>query len=153
LQLRRDEGEPRYIWLSTPPDRFKDGASSGAPVHFARPQRVSVTNETIITEGGLKGNIISYFLNCPVVAVAGVSTFKDDFADTLKRDLPELRRVVIAYDSDWQQKREVKRALLRLQRTLAKAGLRWKVRTWPPEFKGYDDFLNAVSLERAEVAA
>jgi hypothetical protein len=152
LQLRRDEGEPRYIWLSSPPDKFTDGASSGAPAHFARPQRVAVTNEVVITEGAMKANVVSFFLNTPVVGVAGVSTFTDDFGEYLKRELPDLRRAVICYDTDWQSKKEVRRALLRLQRTLTKAGLRWKVRTWPPEFKGYDDYL-AATVMREEVPA
>ena len=112
-----------------------------------------VTNEAIITEGALKANVISSFLDAPVVGVAGTSSFNETFGDYLKEELPDLRRVVIAYDTDWMKKKEVRRALLRLQRVLTKAGLRWKLRTWPGEYKGYDDFLLAVSLERAEVAA
>jgi hypothetical protein len=143
LLLRRDDGELRYIWLSTPPDKFTDGAGSGAPVHFARPQRVSLTHDVIVTEGCLKANVISYFLNAPVVGVAGTSSFNETFGDYLKAELPDLKRVVIAYDTDQTRKVEVRRALLRLQRVLSRAGLRWKVRTWPDTWKGYDDYLLA----------
>lgn len=152
IQIRRDEGAPRYIWLSTPPDNFEGGASSGAPVHFCRPERIRATGEAILTEGALKGAVISYFLNRGVVSVAGVSTFTEDFGQQLKADFPELRHVRIAYDNDWQQKREVRKALFRLQGTLRRAGLRWSVRKFPDAYKGYDDYLAATVL-REEVVA
>lgn len=152
IQLRRDEGEPRYIWLSTPPDRFEGGASSGAPVHFCRPERIRATGEALLTEGALKGAVISYFLDCGVIAVPGVSTFTEDFGEQLKADFPELRHVRIAYDNDWRQKREVRTALFRLQSTLRRAGLRWSVRKFPDAFKGYDDYLAATALGEEVVA-
>lgn len=152
IQIRRDEGEPRYIWLSTPPDRFDGGASSGAPVHVCRPERIRATGEALITEGALKSAVISFFLDCGVIGVAGVSTFTEDFGEQLKSDFPELRHVTIAYDNDWQQKREVRKALFRLQGTLRRAGLRWSVRKFPNAFKGYDDYLAATVL-REEVVA
>ncbi|MBA3804091.1 MAG: DUF3854 domain-containing protein [Acidobacteria bacterium] len=153
LQLRRDDGALRYVWLSTPSDKFVDGASSGAPIHFARHQRIRETGEALITEGALKGMIISHFLGAGVIAVGGTSAFSDGFGAMLKAELPELRRVTICYDADWTAKREVKKALLRLQRNLSRAGLRWKVRTWPGEAKGYDDYLLSVAAQHEEVAA
>lgn len=152
IQIRRDEGEPRYIWLSTPPDRFTEGASSGTPVHFCRPERIRATGEALLTEGALKGAVISFFLGCGVVAVPGVSTFTEDFGERLKADFPELRHVILCYDNDWQQKKEVRKALFRLQRTLRRAGLRWSVRKFPDAFKGYDDYLAATVLREEEVA-
>jgi hypothetical protein len=152
IQIRRDEGEPRYIWLSTPPDRFEGGASSGAPVHVCRPERIRATGEALLTEGALKAAVISFFLNCGVIGVAGVSTFAEDFGEQLKADFPGLRHVTIAYDNDWQQKREVRKALFRLQATLRRAGLRWSVRKFPVSFKGYDDYL-AVTVVRKEAVA
>lgn len=152
IQLRRDEGEPRYIWLSTPADKFDGGASSGAPVHFCRPERVRVTGEALLTEGALKSAVISFFLSCGVIGVAGVSTFTDDFGEQLKADFPELRHVILCYDNDWQQKREVRKALFRLQGTLRRAGLRWSVRKFPNAYKGYDDYL-AATVMREEVPA
>lgn len=152
IQLRRDEGGPRYIWLSTPPDKFAGGASSGAPVHFSRPERIRETGQALITEGALKASIISYFLDCGVIGVAGVSTFTEDFGEQLKTDFPEQRHVRIAYDNDWQHKREVRKALFRLQSTLRRAGLRWSVRKWPDAWKGYDDFLAATVQCEEEMA-
>lgn len=150
LLLRRDEGELRYVWLSTPPDKFNRGASTGAPPHFARVDRIRETGRALITEGALKAAITSYFLDCGVIGVAGVSTFTEDFGVRLREQLPELRQVILAYDSDWKLKPEVKKALLRLQRSVARAGLRWKVREWEGA-KGYDDYL--LMRARQEVAA
>ena len=152
IQLRRDEGELRYIWLSTPTDRFDGGASSGAPVHVCRPERIRTTGEALLTEGALKSAVISYFLDCGVIGVAGVSTFAEDFGEQLKADFPGLRHVRIAYDNDWRQKREVRKALFRLQSTLRRAGLRWSVRKFPDAFKGYDDYLVAAALGEEVVA-
>jgi hypothetical protein len=146
IQIRRDEGEPRYIWLSTPPDKFDGGASSGAPAHVCRPERIRATDEALLTEGALKSAVISFFLNCGVIGIAGVSTFAEDFGDQLKADFPELRHVTLAYDNDWRQKREVRKALFRLQGTLRRAGLRWSVRKFPSAYKGYDDYLAATAV-------
>jgi hypothetical protein len=150
IQIRRDEGEPRYVWLSS--NGKPEGSGPGAPVHVCRPERVRATGEALLTEGALKGAIISFFLNCGVIAVPGVSTFTEDFGEQLKADFPELRHVRIAYDNDWAVKREVRRALFRLQGTLRRAGLRWSVRKFPDAFKGYDDYLAATVL-REEVSA
>ena len=138
--------------MSTPPDRCEGGASSGAPVHFCRPERIRASGEALLTEGALKGAVISFFLGCGVIAVPGVSTFAEGFGAQLKADFPELRHVRIAYDNDWAVKREVRKALFRLQGTLRRAGLRWSIRKFPSVFKGYDDYLAATML-REEVTA
>jgi hypothetical protein len=150
LQVRLDEGETRYKWLSS--GYNPEGASPGAPVHFSRPHRMRETGETIITEGALKGDVISSFLNCGVVAVPGTSAFNEKFGEWLKSEAPELRRVVIAYDSDWRTKLQVRAALEKLMKVLSRAGLRWSARTWTGDAKGYDDYLLAASNQQ-EVAA
>jgi hypothetical protein len=150
LQVRLDEGETRYKWLSS--GHNPEGASPGAPVHFSRPHRMRETGETIITEGALKGDVISSFLNCGVVAVPGTSAFNEKFGEWLKSEVPELRRVVIAYDADWRTKLQVRAALEKLMKVLSRAGLRWSARTWTGDAKGYDDYLLAASIH-GEVAA
>ncbi len=149
-QIRRDEGSPRYLWFSSAGKPH--GTSSGAPVHFSRPHRMRETGETIITEGALKGDVISSFLNCGVVAVPGTGAFNEKFGEWLKSEAPELRRVVIAYDSDWRTKLQVRAALEKLMKVLSRAGLRYLARTWTGDAKGYDDYLLAASNQQ-EVAA
>src|SRR5262249_15067475 len=70
-QIGKDFGA-RYVWLSSPePDDWASrgcgagwtGASSGAPIHFARPWRAEATGEAIITEGPLKADITAEMLD------------------------------------------------------------------------------------------
>lgn len=137
-QIRQDSGT-RYIWFSSR-DR-KEGASSGAPVHFTRPWRVNSTGEAVITEGALKADVIAEAIDACVVAVPGVCSFKEDFGRTLKRELPRLRRVFLAFDSDWRVKPQVERALLRLLNSVERAGLPGAFLDWDGP-KGLDDLLS-----------
>ena len=139
LQLRRDHGSPRYLWLSSP--GRPGGSSSGAPVHFSAPHLIRNTHEAIITEGALKADVISQCLDRAVIALAGVNSFSEQFARLLTESLPELHHVQLAYDQDWREKHQVRLALFRLLRSLRSSGLSVLVSTWPRHFKGYDDFL------------
>jgi hypothetical protein len=152
FQIRRDEGEPRYMWFSTNPEKFIDGTSSGAPVHFAKPQLLRDANEVTITEGALKADAIAYLTQAPVIGVAGVGNFGSDFASRLRESFPRLHRAVIAYDRDLLEKEQVYSALMRLTAQLEDALFRVRIRTWPHPAKGYDDFLLS-QLVRQEVGA
>jgi hypothetical protein len=150
MQIRRDEGTPKYLWFSSA--GRAGGASSGAPVHFAKSHLLKDADEVTITEGALKAEIAAHLLGAPVIGVAGVSTFGDDFAANLKQRFPRLLRVLIAYDSDLWRKPEVARALERLAAQLTRARFSVRVRTWSDRFKGFDDYLVA-QLHRLEGAA
>ncbi len=152
LQLRRDEGEPRYIWFSS--NGYPHGTSSGAPIHYARPHLLHDAAEVLLTEGALKADVVSYFMDAPVIAAAGVHNFGQDFAATLRVKFPNLRTTFIAFDSDFRVKPQVKAALEKLMRDLAGIGFKVRVRTWPPEHKGIDDYLAMLSQPHVvEVAA
>ncbi len=141
--IRQDTGA-RYLWLSSP-DRT-GGASSGAPVHFARPWRARSTSFAVITEGALKADIIAEHLDQAVIALAGVSSHSD-FGQLLRRELPELKAVAIAFDSDWRSNGAVRAALLRLIDVLEEASLAVKVWNWEGA-KGLDDLLTESSEVR-----
>jgi hypothetical protein len=142
LQIRRDGNpEPKYLWL-TSVDK-PEGASPGAPLHFSKPDIIQISGEAIITEGALKADCISEFADVPTLALAGVTAINPEkLVIQLKQAFPKLQRVIIGFDVDWQEKAEVKAALLRLKRTLETTNLIVKVRTWKPELgKGFDDVL------------
>ncbi len=140
FQVRRDEGEPRYIWFSST-DR-DGGASSGSPLHFANWLLLPDASEITLTEGALKADIAAHFLNAPVVAAAGVSCFGENFAANLREKFPKLKTCVVAFDSDFRTKPQVKASLDKLIRQLSAVGLRVRVRTWAAELgKGIDDYL------------
>ncbi len=153
LQVRRDNAEEnKYIWLSTNPDnneKFKDGASSGAPLHFVLPDLVKDTGEILITEGALKADCISEFTGKSVVALAGVTCANfEELPANLKKALPALQKVVIAYDADFSVNNQVKRALLKMNRALKDFGYRGGVLQWElAQGKGLDDLLLAEKRE------
>jgi hypothetical protein len=155
-RLEKPFGKMKYVWLSSKEDRDgnarENGTGSGSPVHFARPDLLDGADEVLLTEGGLKASVICYLTGSPVIGVAGVSTFGDDFAANLKQRFPRLLRVLIAYDSDLWRKPEVARALERLAAQLTRARFSVRVRTWSDRFKGFDDYLVA-QLHRLEGAA
>lgn len=134
--------KPKYYWFSTPPDGYICGTSSGTPLHFVKPDRVKQTKQIIITEGALKADRIGEFKGEAVVAIAGVSCFPETIAMDLQKQLPELKRVVIALDMDMWVNPNVKTALLRLIGIFQASDLEEQVKTWDvAQGKGYDDYL------------
>lgn len=142
LQIRRDgNAQPKYLWL-TSVDR-PEGASSGSPLHFVKPDLANASGEIIVTEGALKADRISEFSDSATVALAGVNAMNPDrFTQIIRRALPNLKKLFIAFDIDWQDKSEVKNALLRLGRSLTAGAFNVIVREWDANYgKGLDDAL------------
>ncbi len=153
-QIRRDDvadGQPKYIWFSSAGKPH--GTSSSSPLHYARPHLLCGASEVLLTEGALKADVVSYFMDAPVIAAAGVNNFGRDFAATLREKFPNLRTTFIAFDSDFRVKPQVKAALEKLMRELSGAGFKVRVRTWPPEYKGLDDYLLAFSQSNVKGVA
>jgi hypothetical protein len=150
FQIRRDKGEPRYIWLSSAGK--SGGTSSGAPVHFANAHLLARAAEVTVTEGALKADIAAYLSHAPVIGVAGVNSFGADFSTRLRESFPNLARVRVAYDRDLLEKPPVYEALKRLTAQLERARFSVRVRTWPPPSKGYDDFLLSQSMVQGVAA-
>lgn len=153
LQVRRDylrhAKDPRYTWLSS--RGYPLGTSSGAPAGIEYPERIIETGRALITEGSLKAYVAAQYLppdEGGIIALAGVSTFRDTFALHLKQAFPSLHSVSIAFDRDWREKREVKRQLYRLMRLLKAESLSVSVCTWDTTEKGIDDYLVAEAREK-----
>lgn len=49
--------------------------------------------------------------------------------------------IIIAYDMDMYDKKEVDAAYQKLQSIVANAGFRYRTLRWDPEYKGLDDYL------------
>lgn len=141
LQFRKDEGSPKYLWLSSASKNR--GASSGAPLHFAKAHLINPQQKVIITEGSLKADVIADRLDRAVVGMPGVSHFPDHFALKLFGLFPSLEDVYIAFDSDWRTNRAVKSALIKLIREIRTAKCEPHILRWSPRFKGFDDYLVA----------
>ncbi|MBO0862971.1 MAG: DUF3854 domain-containing protein, partial [Chloracidobacterium sp.] len=164
-QIRRAyarDDEPRYLWLSS--NEKEDGTSSGAPTHYRNIELARKTGQLILTEGALKADVAAHLLDnqYALIAVPGVSTFSEDFGQRLREQIPELRQVVIIFDSDQAENDDVKRALVRLRGsseepdkgpgTLREAGLDVRELTWGKDLgKGLDDLLLANPDRRVQV--
>ncbi len=151
LKVRRPdpcEG-PRYLYLTS----TKDGGPSAASVLHV-PVAARALRETadtlVVTEGELKADVATHLLGKPVVGVPGVGSW------ALALDLAKARRparVVVAFDMDRKTKPPVAAAQRELIRALRLAGWDGKAVgswSWPPQWKGIDDYLAARA--RGEVA-
>lgn len=142
LQIRRDGNrDPKYLWLSSVDET--EGASPGAPLHFSKPYLAVENRELIVTEGALKADRISEFAQVAAVALAGVSAVKPEkLIAQIKQAFPALESVIIGFDIDWQENKEVKDALFRLKEAIEKTDLTVIIRTWDASLgKGLDDVL------------
>lgn len=123
VQMRRfnvkpDEG--KYIWLSTnDAGKYPRGASSGSPLHFAKPDLIPLREGiALITEGALKADIISEKLGFAVIASAGCA-FPITKISEIEKALPELKIACVAFDGDYTEpkKEGVRNGMLRLFQT------------------------------------
>lgn len=155
--------EPRdgckYIWLSSNPETLDErgqqkyplGASSGSPVHFANRPAMWESDELVITEGTLKADCIAALTGLPVVGVAGTHSTRG-LAPKLRATFPRLRSVAVAFDKDLLIKAQVAAAVNRLVAQLEAERFRVRVRLWPGDAKGFDDYLLS-ELRAREVTA
>jgi hypothetical protein len=144
LQIRRNsvgKDQSKYIWFSS--RDLTDGASSGSPIHFVNVDLAKQKGFAVITEGPLKADICAEKMSLCFIAVAGVSSFNNVFAQQLKKEIPQLKTVAIAFDSDWEDKSSVCNAVIRLIDTLKEHNINIKIWTWDTKFKGLDDFILA----------
>jgi hypothetical protein len=148
LQIRRDVGQPKYLWLS--PSSKPGATPSGAPCHYAKSHLLHDAREVTLVEGMLKSDIAAHFLNQPVIGNAP-SCFGADFAENLRTNFPKLQTVYVAFDMDFKRNEHVRAAMFRLTTQLERVRFQVRVRTWPPEWKGIDNYLLAIAQQ--EVAA
>ena len=105
-----------------------------------------------ITEGEKKAIVINMILNCPVVALPGVSTFRKLFEPEYKRDKSMIQTlidrglvaVIVVYDADKSVNESVLGAEEGLVEMCHNAGVYTYVGEWNPHYgKGADDILIA----------
>lgn len=141
FQIRRDTSDKkrRYITLSSA--RY-GGASGPTFTHYANWKNVPVT-KCIITEGPLKGAIINYLTDIPVLAIPGVSSQKYLIEALKELKKQGLKEVQIAFDMDFYTKEGVQKALADLRKKLSDLELPFYQLKWDAKYKGYDDYLAA----------
>lgn len=134
LNIRQDKGNPKYIYLSSAGKLCGSGAKSF--VHVAKGD-----NRIIITEGALKGDIISSLSGATVISVPGVNAL--GFLPPVLKKIREsgFHKVYIAYDMDYREKKEVSAALDKLKEVITLCKLQHEVLEWDEAYKGLDDYL------------
>ena len=130
-------GSSRYISLST--SDMHRGTPAKVFTHFRAGEKGY--KEIILTEGPLKGDIISDQTGYSVVAVPGVNS-----VSYLPGTLTALRKrgaekVLIAFDMDAHENKQVDEALSKLKTMLSKMCIPFSTLEWDKEFKGLDDYL------------
>jgi len=143
MQIRADD--PKYGKYQSLSSASQGGASSGTPVHVARPRGDRTGSGRVwLTEGPLKADIACEGLSEVVLAVLGVNATRE-LPETLKllRQRGELRELVIALDSDWHTKEAVASARLLIAERAARQGIPVWLADWDPAHKGLDDLLLA----------
>ena len=135
MQLRTDKGDTRYFYFSSA-DKNR-GAKAVSAVHLAKGER----KKLILTEGPLKANVISYFTNCYCLAIPGVKTINhlDEALRAIKYH--GFNEIYIAFDMDYKENKNVKKALEDLKAILKHHKLAFKTLNWNEKYKGFDDYL------------
>lgn len=146
LQIRLDKPlvKTKYLWFATPPENFSHGTGSGSPIHFARPERAKQSGSAVLIEGALKADIVCGWWDVAVIAFAGSSGFNAEAKlAKIRRQLPELKKLVVAFDADWKENAAVRGGLKRLLEAIPASGLESEVLEWDiSDGKGLDDVLN-----------
>lgn len=142
-QIRADGGSTRYLWLSSAPREPRwTGTSPGTPFHVAGHRYIRQSTTWWVTEGPLKADVASVFLERPVMGIPGVALWT-----RLGRALSEWhpKTIILAFDQDPvpETRARVMEAQRQLGALLAEAGVRVIVARWKEGPKGADDAFNA----------
>ena len=147
MQIRFDVVSPddtRYKWFST--GGFENGSAASTYAHVSgNPDN---SQYCILTEGPLKADIIHRFLGHCVVAVPGVGSQRN-----LQEMLPVLHKrgirvFYMAFDMDYKKNFNVMSSYTKMVKMLCEHGFRTERFLWDENYKGLDDWLLHVFLER-----
>ncbi len=147
----------KYKWFNS---NFKDKtdgctASGCENIHYASPFYKS-EESVILTEGVLKADIAARLgarlknYNNPihVLGLVGVYNTEGLSYELIKLKECGLKKVVIAVDMDYRQKKQVADALESIKEKIQNVGLDYEVFDWNPKYKGIDDYFLAVLQNR-----
>ena len=144
FQVRLDNpAKGKYITLSTG-DNYISGAKASAHPHFRKGSRN--LREIILTEGPLKGDVISHFTGYSVFAVQGVNSLGSSKNALLDLKSAGVKHILIAFDMDFKSNVHVQKAVENLKSLLTECGFTYSSLEWDEEYKGLDDWLLANKL-------
>lgn len=163
IQVRADkkpgDKHSKYFWFGTKGKCL--GSGPKAYTHFACEMRqdpksgvffpVAADKEgtLMITEGGMKADIIHAISGLPVLAIPGVNT-QEQLAKVVNSGYLQklgVKRIEDRFDMDYENNPNVKSAMNDLRTLIAAAGLEYVRHDWAwhveghTDLKGYDDYL------------
>lgn len=148
--------KPKYLWLSSA--ERENGASPSTPLHFNNAEKAKETGQVIVVEGPLKADVVAHHLDYQyaVIGVGGVNSFGERFGQEIKRRLPGVKQVIVAYDMDSETNDKVQMALNRVHANLRSAGLdgrdlKWEWSAEKGTDKGLDDYLHSSDAHKEHV--
>lgn len=140
VKLRNDteEKDNRYVRLSS---SANGGHASPNALHFPPGFKLD-TEDVRIVEGELKAIIAQQKTGIPTLSVPGVQSWRLAFEAI--QTLSNVKRVIIAFDADAKEKKQVGQALYSLASELMEHQIRAQIETWEPEHgNGIDNVLSA----------
>lgn len=138
LNIRSDSKEKknRYTLFSSA-THGGSGPSLGA--HVSQAVKQAQVGTVRITEGVIKADLATAITDVLTISVPGVGSWQLGI-DTLKQLNPS--RVLIAFDADFREKKQVAKALVKIYKTTKQLGFPVVIETWEPtDGKGIDDIL------------
>ncbi len=145
----RNENDPpgkrgaKYVWLSS--SGKPGGTPSGSPVHIAG----DVHARTVyLTEGILKSDIAHLLMNRTFAGVAGIGNTGQ--LDLLFEFLAAngTQEIVLAPDIDRYRNKNVNEAVKKITTMVLAKGLRCRLLSWNPNYKGVDDWQIAMMRKK-----
>lgn len=137
LQIRNDnESTRKFRWFSSN-DKL-NGCSSKSHTHLVGNLN---TDTILLTEGGMKADIINALSGKPVLAIAGVNCLPS-LEKTLKiLQKKGIRHIQTAFDMDYLTNPNVSKAYNEMTKLVVKLGFSYSTLIWDSSQKGLDDYL------------
>jgi hypothetical protein len=135
----KDKEGAKYLWLSSSNKHM--GVTSGSPVHFTGDP---FARTVYVTEGALKGDIAHCLMNRSFACVAGANNLGrlDPVFSVLAHNGTEL--IVDAHDMDKYRNETVAKGASQIYVMAHKYNMESRRLTWNPNYKGIDDWQNAL---------
>ncbi len=169
FQIRFDEGDTRYLPFHSKGKKTGGEFAGYESVHFRLPDCTidpssmvferPVCERVVLTEGCLKADVASYLAkDWPFIGILGVNNQSHlDVALRMLKQKYGTKEIILAFDQDYENNRNVEKALDLAKEKIAAAGLSVYECHWdedyakhPDETKGIDDYLLFLKKRRTE---
>ncbi len=138
--MRNDNDPPdkqgaKYVWFSS--SGKPGGTPSGSPVHIAGEGKARTV---YLTEGVLKADVAHFLMHRTFIGVAGISNTGQ--LELLFQFLADngTQEIVLAPDIDRYRNKNVSEAVRKIITMVQAKGLRCRLLSWNPNYKGVDDW-------------